>query len=50
MENFDENYVLCKEWSDICHRAFMDKFYNENSFLDLIINDFKSPNTVSKLI
>jgi hypothetical protein len=50
MENFDENYTLCKEWSDICHIAFMDKFYNENSFLDLIINDFKSSSTTSKLI
>ena len=50
MENFDENYVLCKEWSDICHTAFMDKFYNENSLLDLMINDFKFSNTTSKLI
>jgi hypothetical protein len=50
MENFDENYTLCKEWSDICHIAFMDKFYNENSLLDLMINDFKYSNTTSKLI
>jgi|694.fasta_scaffold03480_24 hypothetical protein len=51
MENFDENYTLCKEWSDICHIAFMDKFYNENSLLDLMINDFKySTTTTSKLI
>ena len=50
MENFDENYVLCKEWSDICHTAFIHKFNNENSLLDLIINDFKSYNTTSKLI
>ena len=50
MENFDENYTLCKEWSDICHIAFMNKFYNENSLLDLMINDFKSSNTTSKLI
>ena len=50
MKNFDENYTLCKEWSDICHIAFMDKFYNENSLLDLMINDFKSSNIASKLI
>ena len=50
MEKFDKNYILCKEWSDICHTAFMDKFNNENSLLDLIINDFKSYNTTSKLI
>jgi hypothetical protein len=55
MENFDENYRLCKEWSDICHTAFMNKLYNENSLLDLMINDFKSSNTkssniISKLI
>jgi hypothetical protein len=50
MENFDENYTLCKEWSDICHIAFMNKFYNENSLLDLMINDFKSSNIASKLI
>ena len=50
MENFDENYTLCKEWSDICHNVFMDKFYNENSLLDLMIDNFKSSNTTSKLI
>jgi hypothetical protein len=50
MENFGENYTLCKEWSDTCHTAFMDKFYNENSLLDLMINDFKYSTTTSKLI
>jgi hypothetical protein len=40
MENFDTNYTLCKEWSDLVHIKLMDKLNNENSLLDLIIEGF----------
>lgn len=37
LQNFDENYKLCKEWSDLVHSKIMYKIENENSLLDLII-------------
>jgi hypothetical protein len=37
LQNFDENYKLCKEWSDLVHNKIMYKIENENSLLDLII-------------
>jgi len=45
LQNFDENFKLCKEWSDLVHNKLMYKIENENSLLDLIIdgrlkNDF----------
>jgi len=39
LQNFDENYKLCKEWSDLVHTKLMYKIENENSLLDLIIDD-----------
>ena len=51
MENFDENYVLCKEWSDMVHTKFMYRMNNENSLLDLILNnDLKKNNTIKQNI
>lgn len=37
LQNFDENYKLCKEWSELVHSKLMYKMENENSLLDLII-------------
>lgn len=37
LQNFDENYKLCKEWSDLVHNKLIYKMENENSLLDLII-------------
>jgi hypothetical protein len=37
LQNFDENYKLCKNWSDMVHSKLMYKMENENSLLDLII-------------
>ena len=37
LQNFDENYKLCKNWSDLVHSKLMYKMENENSLLDLII-------------
>jgi len=38
LQNFDENYKLCKEWSELVHSKLMYKMENENSLLDLIID------------
>jgi hypothetical protein len=38
LQNFEENYKLCKEWSDLVHTKLMYKIENENSLLDLIID------------
>jgi hypothetical protein len=38
LQNFDENYKLCKEWSDLVHIKLIYKIENENSLLDLIID------------
>jgi hypothetical protein len=37
LQNFDENYKLCKDWSDLVHNKLIYKMENVNSLLDLII-------------
>lgn len=49
MNNFEDNFLLCKKWTDECHRLFMEKFNTENSLLDLIIDEFKKPNVKENL-
>jgi translation initiation factor 2 beta subunit (eIF-2beta)/eIF-5 len=47
--NFDENYKLCKEWSDLVHSKIMYKIENENSLLDIIIDkELKTDFTIKK--
>jgi hypothetical protein len=41
LKNFDENYKLCKHWSDNHHIEFIKKINTENSLFDLILNEFK---------
>jgi hypothetical protein len=41
LNNFEENFIICKKWIDECHNAFMKKLLNENSLLDLIVNGFE---------
>lgn len=49
LQNFNENYELCKEWSNLVHNKLMYKMENENSLLDLIINgELKSEFVVKK--
>jgi hypothetical protein len=49
LKNFQENYKLCKEWSDLAHTKLMYKIENENSLLDLIIDkDLKNKFTIKK--
>jgi hypothetical protein len=37
MENYEVNYKLCKDWVCKVHEIFMEKIYNENSLLDMVI-------------
>jgi hypothetical protein len=41
LKNFDENYLLCKEWSDSAHSKLMRLVENDNSLFNLILTDFK---------
>jgi hypothetical protein len=51
LQNFDENYKLCKEWSDLVHSKLIYKIENENSLLDLIIDGrLKSEFIVKKIL
>lgn len=36
MWDFDNNYQLCKDWSNKCHDKFIEKINNENSLLKLM--------------
>jgi len=47
MKNFDENYLLCKNWSNLAFEKFMNKLNTENSLLDLILKN-KFEDTFSK--
>jgi hypothetical protein len=41
MENFEINNNLCILWTNKCNSLLMEKINNENSLLNMIINDFK---------
>ena len=41
MENFEINNNLCILWTNKCHTLLMEKINNENSLLNMILNDFK---------
>lgn len=43
MENFEDNFKLCKEWTDLAHNKLMQKMNSENSLLDLVFNNFEVP-------
>jgi hypothetical protein len=40
MKNYDENYKLCKEWTNKCHELLINKIENENSLLEMIADNF----------
>ena len=48
MENFDKNYKLCKEWTILAHTKLIEIINNDNSLLDLVLNDFKSEVNLQK--
>ena len=41
LTDFDKNYKLCKDWTDVYHKEFIKKINKENSLFDLILNEFK---------
>jgi hypothetical protein len=50
LNNFDENYVLCKEWSDLAHNKLMSLIESDNSLLNLLLENFKKPTAPIKSI
>lgn len=42
LQNFDENYKLCKDWTNKCHNLLMNKIEKENSLLEMIIDGFET--------
>jgi hypothetical protein len=50
LKNFDENFILCKEWSDLAHSKLITLIENDNSLLNLILHNFQKPNLSSKSI
>lgn len=51
MSNYDENYKICKEWSNKCNKLFIDKLESENSLLDLMFDGFKEEySNIKKII
>lgn len=48
LDNFDENYTLCKNWIEECHNTFINRLYKENSMLDMIINKVISEEPIPK--
>jgi hypothetical protein len=49
LQNFEENYNLCKEWSNLVHSKLMYNMENQNSLLDLIIDgDLKKEFVIKK--
>lgn len=38
LDDFDNNYQLCKDWIQECHDIFINRLHNENSMLDMIID------------
>lgn len=49
MNNFEDNYILCKEWMDECREIFIHKVTYENSMLDIFNKNFEN-NIELKLI
>ena len=39
MLNFDENYELCRNWSNECLDVLIQKVENENTLLDMVSDD-----------
>lgn len=49
MNDFENNFILCKKWIDECNIKFIEKLYTENSLIDLILNDFPKKITENKI-
>jgi len=42
MNDFENNYILCKEWMDECRDIFIKKITYENSMLDIFNKNFEN--------
>jgi len=50
MENFDNNYKLCKEWTDNAHIKFINKIETENSLLDFLVSEIKNKKIEKQIV
>jgi hypothetical protein len=41
MKDFENNFKLCKNWSDLAHLKLIKMIENDNSLLDIVIKGFK---------
>jgi hypothetical protein len=41
MKNFEINNNLCILWTNKCHTLLIEKINNENSLLNMILNNFE---------
>jgi hypothetical protein len=48
MSKFDENYLLIKEWTGLCHDKFMNKLDTHNDLLYMLIDDFQEQDNLIK--
>jgi len=46
LDNFDYNYLLCKDWTDKCHINLIKHMESKNCFLELLSNKFET-NSIS---
>jgi hypothetical protein len=50
MEDFENNYELCRKWTNMCNLKLMYLINNNNSFLDLLeSNNLKLTNKTSNI-
>ena len=48
MSKFDENYLLIKEWTTMCHDRFINKLDTHNDLLYMLIDDFQEQDNLIK--
>lgn len=41
MNDFSNNYTVCKKWTDLVKEKMLKKLREENNLLDLSLNGFK---------
>ena len=48
MDDFDSNYYLIKDWTNICHIKFMQRLNSNNDLLDMILDNFNEQKNIIK--
>jgi hypothetical protein len=46
LKDFDSNYEIIKQWTNVCHKAMVNKIESENSMLDMILDNFNLENKI----